>query len=263
MKLAFNITTAMVILFLIGPLLLIVGASFTTTRYITFPPVGFTLEWYEKLTGYPDLLNAFYVSTVVALLTALFATVLGTLSAVALHRSTVLGRELLRAFVTSPLVLPTVVTGVALFSFFQEIEFDAPWSWLVIGHTLITVPYAVRNVGAALAALDQSQVEAAQGLGATWPRVLWSVIFPAAGPAIAVSAILIFVVSFDQVTVSIFLSTPDTVPLPVRLYNYLEWGLDPMIAAISTLLILFAYLLVATLERLLGLHKLFGKGAAT
>lgn len=260
MRIALNLVAALVILFLIGPLLVIAGASVTTTRYIVFPPQGFTLDWYAKLLGYPDLLDAFTVSTIVAAITAVAATVLGTLTAVALSRSAGMGRELLNAFVTSPLVLPTVVTGVALFTFFQDIEFDAPWSWLVIGHTLITVPYAARNVGAALAKLDYAQVEAAMGLGARWPRVIWSVIVPAAGPAIVVSAILIFVVSFDQVTVSIFLSTPDTVPLPVRLYNYLEWGLDPMIAAISTLLIVFAYLLVAALERLLGLHRLFAKG---
>lgn len=255
-----NTSAALVVLFLLGPLLFVIGGSFTTTKYLTFPPVGFTLDWYQRLLGHRDLLDAFIVSTVVASAACILATVIGTITAVALHQTSSRMREYLSAFVTSPLVLPTVVTGVALYSFFQDIQFNGPWTWLIIGHTIITIPYVVRNVGAALMELDPACVEAAMGLGAGWSRIMWSVITPIVAPAILVSALLVFIVSFDQVTVSIFLATPDTTPLPVRIYSYLEFGLDPMVAAVSTLMILFAYVLVAVIERVFGLHRMFGKG---
>jgi putative spermidine/putrescine transport system permease protein len=259
-RLALNSATALVVIFLLGPLLFVVGGSFTTTKFIVFPPQGFTLAWYQNLIRHEDLLEAFGISIIIAAAATAAATTLGTLAAVTLHQTPIVGTEKIRAFVTSPLVLPTVVTGVALFNFSQEVGVGASFAWLIIGHTLITVPYVVRNVGAALMGFDPALPEAAESLGAGWFRIMWSVIVPAVLPAMLVSAMLVFIVSFDQVTVSIFLSTPDTTPLPVRLYSYIEFGLDPMIAAVSTLMILFAYVLVVFVERLFGLNRLFGKG---
>lgn len=258
-RLGLEAATLLVVIFLLGPLVVVVAGSFTEAPHVTFPPEGFTLAWYGRLLDRPDFLASFVDSLVIAAVATVAATALGTLAAIGLDRRGGAGAEALRAFAMSPLVLPTVITGVALFQFFRVIELDASLAALVVGHTLITVPYVVRTVGAALVSLDPALGEAAASLGAAPLRILLMVTLPAIAPAMLVSVIFVFIISFDQVTVSIFLSDSSTMPLPIRIYTYIEFAIDPMVAAVSTLLILFAYLLVVVLERLIGLDRVFGR----
>lgn len=260
-RLALDAVTGCVVLFLIGPLLIIIGASFTTTPYLTFPPRGLTLHWYRELANHLDLLHSFVTSLIVACGAGIAATVIGTATAFALNQDEAVWRERLRAFAISPLVLPTIVTGVALYSFLQVVNIGATYFSLIVGHTVITVPYVVRTVGAALTGLDPSLAEAASGLGARDTRVFREVVLPAIAPAMLVSLLLVFIVSFDQVSLSIFLASPTADPLPVRLYSYLEFGLDPMVGAASALMIGFAYALVLLVEHLVGVDRLFARGA--
>lgn len=258
-RLSLNIWTAVVMIWLLGPLAVIVAGSFTEAPQVTFPPEGFTLQWYEKLLGREDFLRSFIDSIVLATVATFLAVLLGTIAAVGLSRESFAGRELFRAFLMSPLILPTVVTGVALFQFSRVLGISSNMIGLVIGHTLITLPYVIRTVGAAIVNLDPSLAEAAESLGARPARVLLQVVMPAIAPAILVSVIFAFIVSFDQVTISIFLTGPDVMTLPIRIYTYIEFAIDPMIAAVSALLILFAYLLVIGLERAFGLDRVFGQ----
>lgn len=257
-RLALNAVTALVIVFLIGPLLIIIVGLFTTTTYLTFPPQGFTLHWYRQLLLMDDLLDATITSLIVAACASVAAMIVGTLAALALAQAEAVGREALRLFAISPLVFPTVVTGVALYDFVRGIDLESTIVALVIGHTLITVPYVVRNVGAALGGLDPALAEAAEGLGAGWFRIGREVLLPALAPALLVSVLLVFVVSFDQVSISIFLADSDTTTLPVLIYSYLEWGLDPRVAAISSITIVMAYAVVIAMQRLVGLDRVFG-----
>jgi len=258
-RLSLNLWTVLVITFLIGPLLVIVAGSFTETSYVTFPPKGFTLHWYEQLWGRDDFLESFIDSIVLAVVATAAATLIGTVTAIGLARDRFAGRELFRAFVMSPLILPTVVTGVALYQFVRLIEINSTLLGLVVGHTLITLPYVLRTVGAAIVGLDPQYQEAAESLGARPVRILFQVTMPAIAPAIVVSMIFAFIISFDQVTVSIFLTGPDLMTLPIRIFTYIEFAIDPMIAAVSTLLIIFAYLLVVALEKAFGLNAVFGQ----
>jgi putative spermidine/putrescine transport system permease protein len=246
---ALDVVAWLVVAFLLFPLIAIVAGSVTETPYVAFPPQGFTLRWYAMLMHRPDFLDAFITSVAVALLCTLAATGLGVLAAVGLHRLDFPGRGAIQAFLLSPLVLPTIVTGVALLQFYYLIDFDAPFIGLVIGHIVITIPYVVRTVGAGLVRLNPALEEAAESLGAGGLRILARVILAA--------VIFVFITSFDQATVSIFLSGPDMMPLPVRILNYIEFAVDPMVAAVSALLILFAFGLVAVLQRLLGLDRAF------
>ncbi len=246
------------ILFLLGPLVAIVGGSVTTTPYVAFPPVGFTWRWYELLLHRGDFLESFGLSIAVATLCTLGALALGIPAAIGLHRRAALSGPALQALLLSPLVLPTVVTGVALLQFYTLIDLEAPLWGLVAGHVLITVPYVVRTVGAGLVRLDRAQEEAAESLGAGPLRVLWRVTLPGVAPSVLASIVFVFITSFDQATVSIFLSGPGVTPLPVRILNTIEFAVDPMIAAVSTLLIVFAFALVALLQRALGLDRAVG-----
>lgn len=255
------LAAALVVAFILAPLVVIVGASFTTTPYIHFPPVGFTLEWYERLFRRDDFLESFWYSILIATLCTAIATPLGALAAIGIHRAEGRPREILQSFVMAPLVLPTVVTGVALLQFYQLMHVDWTLMGLVLGHVIITVPYVVRSVGAGLFGIDPAIEEAATSLGASASRVLLRVIMPNLSPALLVSVIFVFIVSFDQVTVSIFLSNADITPLPIRIFSYVEYSADPMVAAISAVLIVFAYALVWVLERKFGLDKVFGGNA--
>jgi putative spermidine/putrescine transport system permease protein len=252
---------ALVVAFILGPLIVIIGASFTTTPYVAFPPQGFTLKWYGILMGKKDFLQSFIDSVLLGACTTLGAALLGTPAAIGLHRWSAGGRAALRGFVMSPLTLPTFVTGVAMLQFFYAIEFDAPLAGLLFGHLLITVPFFVRTVGAALVALDPALEEAAEGLGAGPLRILLRVTIPAVLPSMLAAVTFVFITSFDQVTISIFLATPDLMPLPIRIYNYIEFAVDPMVAAVSTVLIVFAFLLVIAMQRLFGLDRALTGGA--
>lgn len=260
-RFSLNAWTTAAVIWLLGPLIVIVAGSVTEAPYVTFPPEGFTLKWYQQLMGRADFLHSFIDSIVLATVATVLAVLLGSVAALALSRDKFAGRELFRAFLMSPLILPTVVTGVALFQFSRLMGVTSNMVGLVIGHTLITLPYVIRTVGAAIVTLDPTLAEAAESLGATPSRVLLRVVMPAIAPAILVSVIFAFIVSFDQVTISIFLTGPDVMTLPIRIYTYIEYAIDPMVAAVSTLLILFAYALVVALERMFGLDRVFGQKA--
>ncbi len=258
-RLSLNLWTLLVISLLIGPLLVIVAGSFTEASYVSFPPKGFTWYWYERLWGRTDFLDSFIDSIVLAVAATAAATIIGTVTAIGLSRERFAGRELFRAFAMSPLILPTVITGVALYQFVRMVEIESTMLGLIVGHTLITLPYVLRTVGAAIVNLDPQYQESAESLGAKPTRILFQVTMPAIAPAILVSVIFAFIISFDQVTISIFLTGPDVTTLPIRIFNYIEFAIDPMIASVSTLLIIFAYLLVVVLEKAFGLNTVFGK----
>lgn len=248
------------VVFLLAPLVVVIGGSFTTTDYVAFPPHGFTLRWYAALAKQADFIASFRDSAVLAAVTALVATPLGTLAALALHRHVGRGQAALRGFLLSPLILPTIVTAVALLQFYQRTGLDNIFLGLLAGHVLVVTPYVLRSVTAGLGGLDPAMLEAAQSLGAGEARILLRVLLPNIAPALLASVIFTFIMSFDETTLSLFLSGPDFMPLPVRIYNYIEFAIDPMVAAVSAVLIVFAYLLVLLLEKLVGLDKAFGGG---
>lgn len=255
---AVNASAWLVVLFILSPLLIIIGGSFTETTYVTFPPHGFTLRWYQQLLGRQDFLESFVFSIVLGLLCTLASMLLGSLAAIGLHRHKFFARGFFRSFLLSPLVLPTIVTGVALLQFYYVVELDAPLLGLLIGHVLITIPYVIRTVGAGLVGLDVAIEEAAVSLGAGTLRTMLRVTLPAIAPSMLSAAIFVFITSFDQATVSIFLSQSVVMPLPIRIYSYIEFAVDPMIAAVSTLLIIIAFGVIALLQKVLGLDRAFG-----
>ena len=244
-----------VVVFLLLPLAVIIGASFTTTAYVAFPPQGFTLRWYEALLGRADFLAALRTSVVLGVLAAASAAAIGIPAAIGLRHAGLPGRALLRGIAMAPLTLPSIVTAVALLQFYYAIDLDAPLGGLLIGHTLIVVPYCIRTVGAELERLDPALMEAAESLGAGPWRIHLRVTLPAVFPAILAALAFMFVTSFDQVTLSVFLAGPDVVPLPVRLYTYIEFAIDPMLAAASASLIVLALSAVVLCQWLLGLDR--------
>ena len=246
------VTYALIVLLLV-PLAAIVATSFTTLSYVTFPPQGFTLRWYGEALHKQEFLDSFVLSLGIALVTAVLATVLGAPVAVALVRYRFAGRDL---------VLPTVVIGIALLQFYNRIRIGSTSASLVLGHVIVTTPYAIRLIASSLTGLDPAIERAARNLGAPPLRAFRLATLPLIRPGLMAGAVFAFITSFDNVTISIFLATPRMVTLPVRIYNLWDQPLYPWLIAICSLIILWTVILIAIVERAVSVRGLFGAAGA-
>jgi putative spermidine/putrescine transport system permease protein len=199
-------------------------------------------------------MSALWLSLQVALAVAALATLIGALCALALVRGNVPGARLLTTFFLSPLMLPAILTGLALFQLFVLAGIGRPVWGLVVGHTIIAIPYVMRTTLAVLHDFDRRVEEAAATLGAPPPRVFFEVTLPLIRPGVIAGAIFAFIVSFDQLPISLFLVQPSRETLPVVLLNYLRYDLDGAIAAASMVSIGLALTAVLLLERIIGLR---------
>jgi putative spermidine/putrescine transport system permease protein len=241
--------------FVLLPLAIVVFYSFSSVAYGVFPPPGLSLRWYGHLLQQPAFGGAFLRSLGIGLAATAVALAVGLLCALALVRGRFPGRDLLRAFLLSPIVMPKIVLGVGWFIFFARLGLQGGIGPLVLAHTIVVLPFVINILAA------NSLEEAAQDLGASAPTVLWRIVLPQIRSGLVVSALLAFLVSFDQVESSIFLTRGENNTLPIEMFLYMEKWQDPTIAALSTLLILFAFALVvggllvargADLRRMLG-----------
>lgn len=239
-------------LFLIAPIAVVIVMSVSAGNSLAFPPPGFSLRWFAYLAGRDEFISATVVSLEVAALASLGAVLLGVPASLALARERVRGRVVVEGLLMSPLVLPGIITGVALLQYFTMTGLMRSFPRLVLGHLVICTPYAIRSVSACLHGIDPSLEEASLTLGASGPRTFWRVLLPLIRPGIAAAFLFAFITSFDNVVVSIYLIGADTVTLPIRILTYLEWQFDPSIAAISTIFVLVTTALVVAAEALTG-----------
>jgi putative spermidine/putrescine transport system permease protein len=166
------------------------------------------------------------------------------------------GKAVLEALFLAPLVVPSLIIGVALLYFFSTIGFIDSFQRLVLAHLILTVPYTIRSISATLYGLDPSYEEASRVMGAGTLRTFRKVLLPMLRPGIVVAALFAFIVSFDNFNASIFLISGNTVTLPVRIFTYLGFQFDPSIAAISTVLLVATVVVLAIAERTIGLTRL-------
>lgn len=248
--------------FVLLPLAIVVVYSFSSVAYGVFPPPGLSLRWYGHLLAQEAFRGAFLRSVGIGVCATALALAVGLPAAVVLVRARFPGRDLLRAFLLSPIVMPKIVLGVGWFIFFARLGLEGGVGPLVLAHTVVVLPFVVTILAANLVGLDPSVEEAAQDLGAGVATVLWRIVLPQIRPGVAVSAVLAFIVSFDQVESSIFLTRGANNTLPVEMFLYMEKWQDPTIAALSTVLIGFAAALVAAglvLARSADLRRLLGR----
>ncbi len=249
------------VVLLLLPLALTLSMSFDARDYLgVFPPTEFSTRWYAKFFSDPYLLKGLKTSLQLASLTAVAATTLGLSAAVALDRLPPRYSQLLMAVFLSPLIVPGVVIGFALLIFYARAGVENTFLRLLGGHVLITFPYAIRTVLAALGGIRPSLVEVAQSLGASPVKAFWTVTFPLARTGVAAGAIFAFVFSLDDVAVSIFLSDPDRYTLPVALVSMLHANFDLTIAAVAVLIIGASIGLMLLLDWIVGLDRVVGAG---
>jgi putative spermidine/putrescine transport system permease protein len=253
-RVAYLALNGSILFFLLAPIAIIVVFALNPTPYISFPPVGVTLRWFEKFFANAEFMDALWLSLRVAVAVLVLSTLIGGACALALARGNLPGARLLTSFFMSPLMLPAILTGLALFQVLILADIGRPIWALVIGHTLVAVPYVLRTTLAVLHDFDRRIEEAAALLGASPARVFFEVTLPLIRPGVIAGGIFGFIVSFDQLPISLFLVTPGGETLPVVLLNYIRFDLDGAIAAASMVSIVLALTAVLLLERIIGLR---------
>lgn len=250
---------ALVVIFVVTPLLAIVCVSFSKAQFISFPwDEGFSLRWYAAIPEQQAFISAGWNSVKLALYTAVISVVIGTFGALAAVRYSFPGRALVTLLGSSPLFVPQVLTGLALTLALSASGIASGLLVLLIGHIVITIPFVLRISTAALTGFNLDQERAAQNLGASKLRAFVTVTLPQIRSGILAGGIMSLIVSFDNVALSIFLTGPGFDVLPVYLYVYAVNNLDGIAAAVSVSMIALSLAGVVILEWLVGLDKLFG-----
>ena len=252
---------AIFIAFIAAPLLIVCVVAFTPLGYISLPTDGISLRWFAAIADNPRFIDAFWLSVVLGLVSSVAATLLAVPAALAIARHRFPGRDALSAFLLSPLMIPHVVLGVALLRYFSQIGINGTFASLAFAHVVVILPFALRLVLAAATGLDPAIERAAVSLGASGFTVFRRVTLPLILPGIVSGWLLAFITSFDELTVSVFVANPSTTPLPVRMFLQIQDTIDPLVAAVSALLIAGTIVVMLVLDRLVGLERLFvGKG---
>jgi len=244
------------VVFLMIPLFITVAVSFASTPIYTLPPPDWSFRWYEALTRRNGLADAVLLSLNLALISTAISLVVATAACIAVVRGQVPGKDSLATFFVSPLMMPGLVVGVALLQFLREMGLrDAYWS-LLLGHIVITLPFVMRTLLAAMGAFDFSLIDAARTLGMSYPKAVWKVLTPNLAPAYLTSGLFAFLASMDNYPISIFLTDARNKTLPIKMLQYLEEQPDPSIAAMSTGLILMALIALIIGSRTVGLNRM-------
>lgn len=243
------------------PIVFVGWLSFFRNEILTFPPEGYTLKWFAALWLQRQFADGFGTSLEVAVLAMACGLGVGIPASLALVRAPLPAREAVNTLLLSPLVVPGIVIGTALYLFFVEIEIATELALtgsvlgLVLGHVLITIPWTVRLITANLVGVDRSIEEAAMNLGADRWHTLINVTLPVIRPGVVAAALFSFVVSFGNLEMSLFLVGPGTTTLPIAILQYLEWKIDPTIAAVSLVQIVIIMAAMALTNRFVRLSQ--------
>ena len=239
-----------VIAFLCLPALFVIPVSFTSGTFIEFPPQGFSLRWYATYWNSPGWVDATVRSLIVAIATAFLATWLGTGAAFVLMRKPVFGRGAILALALAPLVLPRIIIAVALFYLYARLGLLGTNLGLVLGHTVLAVPYVLITVMAVLRTYDERLDQAARTLGASGWRTLYYITLPQIRPGIIAAFLFAFITSFDDLTIALFVSGGKTSTLPRQMWNDLLLQVNPTLAAVSTVILVFVTVFIVLAETL-------------
>jgi putative spermidine/putrescine transport system permease protein len=245
----------LVLTFVLAPLVVICLVAFTPENTLSLPTTGFSLRWFTAVFAHPDFMSSFWNSIWLATLSATLAVVLAVPAGLAISRYAFPGRDFLNALFLSPLIIPHLVLGVAFLRLFALIGATGSFAWLVATHIIVVTPYVLRLVLAALSGLDRSAEHAARTLGASEWTAFRRVTAPMILSGLTGGWLLAFINSFDELTMSIFVTSPATITLPVRMYMYATESIDPMMAAVSALMIAVTAVAMLVLDRTFGLDR--------
>lgn len=251
----FRVLVGLMYLFLLAPLLIVFVISFSSNQYLSFPPEGFTLRWYEALAQQTVFIDGLQTSLITASIATVIVLLIGVPAALAFDRYEFPGKGALSAFFLSPLLVPTIVLGLGLVLVLGPLGLTNTYESIIIGHVAIIIPYVIRTTLMALQTSDTSCEEAAKVLGANGFTVFRRVTLPIIAPGVIAGGVIAFIVSFDEAVISLFVAESGRPTLPVQVLRYVENSADAVVAALSVILILFSVLIVIIVERVMGLRK--------
>lgn len=247
--------------FILAPILIVCVVAFTPEGFLSIPTAEFSLRWFRAIARYPEFIDAFWNSVWLAALSSALAVGFSVPAALAIARHRFRGREALTALFLSPLMIPHVVLGIAFLRFFTQIGLGGTFVGLVLSHIVIVLPFALRLVLASAIGMDRAIENAAISLGADDLVVFRRVTLPLILPGLASGWALAFIQSFDEVTMTVFIASPATVTLPVRMFLYIQDNIDPLVTSVSACVIAITVVFLVVLDRIYGLERLLvGRG---
>jgi putative spermidine/putrescine transport system permease protein len=249
------------VVFMVAPILIVCVVAFTPEGFLSLPTRGISFRWFRAIADNSDFVDAFWTSLWLGVLSATIAITLSVPAALAISRHRFPGREAIATLFQMPLMIPPVVLGVAFLRFFTEIDLGGTFPGLVLAHVIIIFPFALRLVLSASNGIDTSVENAAVSLGASAFATFRRVTLPMILPGVVSGWILAFITSFDELTMTVFIASPRTTTLPVRLFLYIQDNIDPLVAAVSAILIFLTVAALLLLDRLYGIEQLLvGRG---
>jgi len=245
------------ITFILAPIVIVCVVACTPEGYLSLPTRGPSLRLFRAIADYPEFVRAFRDSLWLAALSSTVAVLLSVPAALAIARFRFTGREAVLALFMSPLMIPPVVLGIAFLRFFTVIGLGGTFLGLVLSHIVIVTPFALRLVLAASTGLYRAIEHAAVSLGASPFTMFRRITLPLILPGVVSGWVLAFITSFDEVTMTVFIASPSTTTLPVRMFLYIQDNIDPLVTSVSAALIFLTSVVMIALDRLYGLDRLF------
>lgn len=227
---------AVVALWLVAPTLVVIPISFSDKQSLSFPPTGWSWQWYARFFSNPAWFGSFMHSLQIAVSVSIIATVLGTLAAFGLFRLEHPAAGFARALLVTPMIIPGVVLSIGIYAVFLELKLIGTFWGFVAAHTLLAIPLVLISVGASLAVYDHRLEMAAASLGANRVRTFLTVTLPLIAPGVLSGLLFAFITSFDEVIVSLFITSPTLTTLPPRMFINLTTDADPTAAAVATMI---------------------------
>ncbi|GAK40150.1 ABC transporter permease [Paenibacillus urinalis] len=248
-----SLISLVVFIFLLGPLLIIAASSFEPGTVLKFPPEGFSLRWYQNIFEQGSFVRTFMISVIISLAGNVLALLIGVPAAYAISRFRFKGRDALNAIFLSPVLIPGIVLGFTLMRYLIVVYQLPLYAGLLIGHTVIMLPFIIRVIGSSLSNFDFAIEEAALSLGAGRFATFFKVVLPNIKSGIIAAILIAFLESFNNVDISVFMTGPGVSTLPIQMLTYVENYFDPTIAAISVLLMVVTGAFMFLIERMMGL----------
>lgn len=257
-----RLLVGLILLFVLLPTIVVIISSFSSTSVLFFPPKGWSLRWFERALSYADFRNGFYVGLVVTAWASSLAVVIGTTLAIAIHRYDFRCKRVIEGLLLSPLFIPHFTIGLGLLMLVAQLNLGRGYALVIFCHIVLVLPFVLRSLYVSLQNLEQRVELAAASLGASPLRVVWTITVPLMIPGLFGGWLFAAILSFNEFTASLFVTTQATQTLPVAMYNYVREFADPTLAALSVMYIATTATLLTLANRFLGLGRVLNVDGA-
>ena len=255
LRIAGPVVVFLILAFVLLPVVVVVLAAFNEKAMLSFPPESWSLKWFERVFTYSDFKDGFHASLIVTAWSSVIALIVGTGLAIAVKRLEFIGKETLQAILHSPLVIPHFTLGLGLLILVSQLKLQRGYAVVILCHVMLVLPFVLRSVYVSMENLDERLEQAADSLGASPLKVLFTITVPLLAPGLFGGWLFAAIMSFSEFTASLFITTQSTQTLPVSMYNYVREFADPTLAALSAVYIVVTASVLAFANYFLGLGK--------